>query len=161
MKQNRIRAAAVATACAMVLGLAGLVTTTSNAQPLPTPQVTESPMPGSTESPMPMPGSTESPMPSGTESPMPGETPSSTMPTTTNTAPSTMTQPTAPQINALTSNPNGPDWLQKFARHPAHMNSMPMSHAMPMHKMMMKHRMMKHRMMKHPMMPMATPTPKA
>ena len=123
MKQNRIHATAVGAVCAMVLGLAGLLTTTSSAQALPTPQAMQSPMP----------------------------------------------------INVMTNNPNGPNWLRAFDRHPAPATSrsMPMdttrcrtiNHKMLMnHRMMMKrrwmmkHRMMtKHRMMRHSM-PMPTPT---
>lgn len=70
--------------------------------------------------------------------------------------------PSNAQINALTNNPNGPEWLKKFDRQPQdmptpmHMNG---THHKMSHKMMMMHRMMMGRMKKQSMcMPMPKPT---
>ena len=75
--------------------------------------------------------------------------------------------PPGAQMNALTDNPNGSNWLKKFDRQPKDM-SMPMQMQMQMptngmrgkmsHKMMMEHRMMMNRMKKPSMsMPMSKP----
>lgn len=76
--------------------------------------------------------------------------------------------PSNAQINALTNNPNGADWLKKFDRQPKDTPmAMPMPMPMPMngmdhkmsHKMMMEHRMMMKQMKKGSMsMPMPKPT---
>ena len=96
------------------------------------------------------------------ESPIP-ETSASAMPGSA--------MPPGAQMNALTNNPNGSDWLKKFDRQP---KDMPMQMQMQMqmqmptngmrgkmsHKMMMEHRMMTNRM-KKPSMSMPMPKPPA
>ena len=96
------------------------------------------------------------------ESPIP-ETSASVMPGSA--------MPPGAQMNALTNNPNGSDWLKKFDRQP---KDMPMQMQMQMqmqmptngmrgkmsHKMMMEHRMMTNRM-KKPSMSMPMPKPPA
>ena len=101
-------------------------------------------------------------IPKVSESPIP-ETSASAMPGSA--------IPPGAQMNALTDNPNGPDWLKKFDRRPKDM-SMPMPMQMQMqmptngmpgkmsHKMMMEHRMMMNRM-KKPSMSMPMPKPPA
>ena len=77
--------------------------------------------------------------------------------------------PPGGQMNALTNNPNGSDWLKKFDRQPKEMSMpMPMTMHMPMngmhgkmsHHMMMVHRMMMNRT-KKPSMCMPMPKPRA
>lgn len=103
-------------------------------------------------------------IPKASESPIP-ETSASAMPGSA--------MPPGAQMNALTDNPNGSDWLKKFDRQPKDM-SMPMQMQMQMqmqmptngmrgkmsHKMMMEHRMMMNRM-KKPSMSMPMPKPPA
>jgi len=97
-------------------------------------------------------------IPKASESPIP-ETSASAMPGSA--------MPPGAQMNALTDNPNGSNWLKKFDRQPKDM-SMPMQMQMQMptngmrgkmnHKMMMEHRMMMNRMKKPSMsMPMSKP----
>lgn len=99
-------------------------------------------------------------IPKASESPIP-ETSASAMPGSA--------MPPGAQMNALTDNPNGSNWLKKFDRQPKDM-SMPMQMQMQMptngmrgkmsHKMMMEHRMMMNRM-KKPSMSMPMPKPPA
>ena len=97
-------------------------------------------------------------IPKASESPIP-ETSASAMPGSA--------MPPGAQMNALTDNPNGSDWLKKFDRQP---KDLPMQMQMQMptngmrgkmsHKMMMEHRMMMNRM-KKPSMSMPMPKPPA